>query len=425
MNTLALKVFAALALILLVESVSEDQKRYDNYSVYKIRHPNQLQRQLLHKLTKQHESFSLWHESREEIHLMVSPQALPELGKYLNKTYARSNMFISNVQELIDNEQALNMKARFGPTVNWKRYNTLSEIEAWLDDILIRYPGVTEGFILGKSFEGRNIRGLKISYKTGNPGVFIESNIHANEWITSASATWMINQLLSSADKQVREMAESHDWYIVPVLNVDGFVYSHEKDRLWRKTRQPSAISSCIGVDPNRNYDSYWMVNGASNDPCEWTYAGPHALSEPEIKAMSDFVSSIKDKLNVMLAFHSYSQLLLSPFGHTDEEVPENYDDLMQVAKAYADAVQALPYGTVYQYGSSAGLLYPASGATLDWAYNEQYIRISYTIEFRDTGKFGFVIPPAYIIPNAEENLIGIVALLAEAKKLGYLKLKY
>ncbi|ALC38958.1 CG7025 [Drosophila busckii] len=254
------------------------------------------------------------------------------------------------------------------------------------------------------------------------PPAYIIPNAEEN---LIASATWMINQLLSSADKQVREMAESHDWYIVPVLNVDGFVYSHEKDRLWRKTRQPSAISSCIGVDPNRNYDSYWMVNGASNDPCEWTYAGPHALSEPEIKAMSDFVSSIKDKLNVMLAFHSYSQLLLSPFGHTDEEVPENYDDLMQVAKAYADAVQALPYGTVYQYGSSAGLLYPASGATLDWAYNEQYIRISYTIEFRDTGKFGFVIPPAYIIPNAEENLIGIVALLAEAKKLGYLKLKY
>lgn len=113
-------------------------------------------------------------------------------------------------------------------TFGWTRYHKLPEIEAWLDGILATYPDVTEGFEVGKSFEGRTIRGLKISYKSGNPGVFIESNIHANEWITSATCTWFINELLSSADEQVRHMAESHDWYIVPVLNVDGFVYSHE-----------------------------------------------------------------------------------------------------------------------------------------------------------------------------------------------------
>lgn len=65
-----------------------------------------------------------------------------------------------------------------------------------------------------------------------------------------------------------------------------------------------------------------------------------------------------------------------------------------------------------------------ATGATVDWAYNEQDIKITYTIEFRDQGRYGFVLPPAFIIPNAEETLIGIVALLAEAKELGYLEIK-
>lgn len=65
-----------------------------------------------------------------------------------------------------------------------------------------------------------------------------------------------------------------------------------------------------------------------------------------------------------------------------------------------------------------------ATGATIDWAYNEQDIKITYTIEFRDQGRYGFVLPPAFIIPNAEEALIGIVALLAEAKELGYLEIK-
>lgn len=227
-------------------------------------------------------------------------------------------------------------------------------------------------------------------------------------------------------------------------LNLLSSVKFILQDRLWRKTRQPSRISDCVGVDPNRNYDSHWMENGgASSNPCDETYAGPQPFSEPEIKAMSDFVSILKDKINVMLAFHSYSQLLLSPYGHTAEEFPENYADLMQVAKAYSDAVHQLPYGTIYKYGSSAGILCklnkffyaivlddaaisdPASGATNDWAYNEQDIKISYTIEFRDTGNFGFVLPAAFIKPNAEETLIGIMALLAESKKLGYMEPKY
>lgn len=99
------------------------------------------------------------------------------------------------------------------------------------------------------------------------------------------------------------------------------------------------------------------MEEGGSEDPCAPNYAGSHAFSEPEIKAWSDFLISIRDKANVFLAFHSYSQLVLSPYGHTDLEFPDNYDHMMQVAKAYADAVKALPYGTVYHYGSSATTL--------------------------------------------------------------------
>lgn len=127
---------------------------------------------------------------------------------------------------LIDQENEAGTRA--DATFGWTRYHNLTEIDAWLDTILANHPEVTMGFVLGQSYEGRDIRGLRISYKWGNPGVFIESNIHAREWITSATATWLINELLTSKDESVRELAESHDWYIIPVLNVDGFVYTHE-----------------------------------------------------------------------------------------------------------------------------------------------------------------------------------------------------
>lgn len=111
----------------------------------------------------------------------------------------------------------------------------MHEIEQWLDDILLTYPNVTEGFIIGNSYENRPIRGIKIAYKQDNPGIFIESNIHAREWITSATATWFINELLTSQDNEVRDLAENYNWYIIPVLNVDGFVFSHERVRTINK----------------------------------------------------------------------------------------------------------------------------------------------------------------------------------------------
>lgn len=126
---------------------------------------------------------------------------------------------------------------------------------------------------------------------------------------------------------------------------------------MWRKTRQPVSHSTCIGTDGNRNFDSFWMVNGASSNPCDQDYAGPSPNSEPEIKGLSDFLMENKEKFNILLAFHSYSQMLLSPFGHTFEEVPSNLDDLMQIADAYAKAVAGLPYESEYTYGTSAGAM--------------------------------------------------------------------
>lgn len=61
----------------------------------------------------------------------------------------------------------------------------------------------------------------------GNPTIFIESNIHAREWITSSTATWFINELLTSTDPVIMDLAQNIDWYIIPVLNVDGFHYTH------------------------------------------------------------------------------------------------------------------------------------------------------------------------------------------------------
>ena len=67
-----------------------------------------------------------------------------------------------------------------------------------------------------------------------------------------------IFQIVTKSNNKIRKLLRTHVFYIVPVFNPDGYVYSFEEDRLWRKTRRPTLDPSCIGVDPNRNWNVKW-----------------------------------------------------------------------------------------------------------------------------------------------------------------------
>ncbi|KAH8293121.1 hypothetical protein KR044_005422 [Drosophila immigrans] len=404
-------------------SKDSERKRYDNYRVYELTISNNIQLKLINKVSELSQKYDIWKEYDEyskEVHIMVNPAELKYFQLFLKLYGIGNELLIPDVQKLIDDEQV--PTGRDSGAFGWTRYYELEEIEAWLDGILAAYPTVTEEFTVGQSYEGRRIRGIKISHGANKRGIFIESNIHAREWITSASATWFINELLSSQETEVRNLAESYDWYIVPVFNVDGFEYSHRKNRMWRKTRQPQPTNSCIGVDGNRNFDSHWMENGgASAEPCSETFAGESPFSEPEMKALSEYLTSIKDKFDVYLSFHSYGQWLLSPYGHTKDAVPENYDDLQEIGTAFTEAIKNLVYATPYVRGSTATTLYVASGSSVDWVFNELDKKVGYTIEFRDKGRYGFVLPTAQIQPNCEELMAGMIALIKKTNELGYI----
>lgn len=96
---------------------------------------------------------------------------------------------------------------------------------------------------------------------------------------------------------------------------------------MWRKTRTP--YGTCFGADPNRNWGYHWMDGGASSYPCLDTHAGSGPFSEVETKSLSEFINTIGDQLDAYIAFHSYSQLLLIPYGHAGHEVPANNKELV------------------------------------------------------------------------------------------------
>lgn len=113
--------------------------------------------------------------------------------------------------------------------MGWDEYYDLEDIYAWLDDLAAEFPEVSiiEG---GTSYEGRIIKGIKISHGPGRRVVFIESGIHSREWIAPATTNYMINELLYSDDEEIKAAARDFDWYVFPVTNPDGYIWTHLPD---------------------------------------------------------------------------------------------------------------------------------------------------------------------------------------------------
>lgn len=113
--------------------------------------------------------------------------------------------------------------------------------------------------LAGHSHEGRPIRGIKISFGLNKlpTSIFIESGIHAAEWITYESATYLIDRILN--DKSAgADLLRLYDWYIFPVVNPDGLAYTQNYNRVWRANRKPIENSTCVGTDLNRNFGFRW-----------------------------------------------------------------------------------------------------------------------------------------------------------------------
>lgn len=220
-------------------------------------------------------------------------------------------------------------------------------------------------------------------------------------------------------DLDTEQLLRRYTFFIMPVLNPDGYEYSHTHNRLWRKTRSTSSHPIyrhfCLGADPNRNYDARHGSTGSSTHPCSQTYAGTVPFTEPETRHQSNFVYANRVGMKMFISFHSYSQMILLPFSHSKQLAPD-HKDLDSVGQAAVKAIERT-HGTVYRVGPSASILYTASGTASDWAYEKAGIKYSYTIELRDTGTFGFLLPRNQIIPTGEETYNGLLAMISQMEK--------
>ncbi|XP_059060827.1 carboxypeptidase B-like isoform X2 [Achroia grisella] len=270
-------------------------------------------------------------------------------------------------------------------------YNSYTAIQDYLETVARRHPELVTLQLLGNSYQGRRVKLVKISANpnTGNPIVFIDAGIHAREWVAPAMALYLIYRLTNDPEAKQNEL-NGVDWYILPVVNPDGYEFtrSSKANRLWRKTRSKSN-GNCFGVDGNRNYGFKWAVSGVSNNPCDReTYAGPKPFSEPETQMVRNVMLENAKRLKLYISVHSYGQYLVYPWGYTGDFVPKEWKKMDSLARSVSDAVQRAggkPFRVM-----SAGKWYPAAGGSDDFAFGAVGVPYSYTMELTEGYEFLF-----------------------------------
>ncbi|KAI3370988.1 hypothetical protein L3Q82_023640 [Scortum barcoo] len=344
---------------------------------------------------------------------------------YLETQELEYSVMIKDLQAMLDQEQEeMDSAARIAEPRNtgsydYANYHTLSEIYSFQDMLVAENPNLVSKVVIGQSYQGRPLNVLKFSTGgTKRPAIWIDTGIHSREWVTQASGTWFAKKIVTDygRDPALTAILNKMDIFLEIVTNPDGFYYTHSSNRMWRKTRKPNSGSSCVGVDPNRNWDAGFGGAGASSNPCSETYRGPSANSEPEVKAIVDFVKA-HGNIKAFISIHSYSQMLLYPYGYTTTPAKDQAE-LHELAKKAITDLASL-YGTRYRYGSIISTIYQASGGTVDWTYN-QGIKYSYTFELRDTGLYGFILPANQIIPTATETWLALMAIMDHTFKNPY-----
>jgi hypothetical protein len=256
-------------------------------------------------------------------------------------------------------------------------YHTWDECEAHIDSIHALYPTITSApFSIGNTIQGRPMRVIKVS---DNPDVdedeaeiFFNGMIHAREPIGMEICLELLDELTGryGIDPDITARVNTREIYIMPVFNVDGYVYNQQQSPggggMWRKNRRLNSGGS-YGVDLNRNFGFNWGYNniGSSSSQSSETYRGTGPFSEPETENVRQFCNS--RYFGIGLNFHSYGDLMIYSWSIPPPAWGYTPDDPTFVALS-----QTMQSWNGYTYGTAWDILYEVNGDANDWMYGEQ-----------------------------------------------------
>ena len=267
----------------------------------------------------------------------------------------------------------------------WRDYDGPDGLRQYMYDLEAANKDILDLEVIGHTYgtdpEGdgpdtpREIIALRLTANEGasadgsKPAVLYSSTIHAREWIATEVnrrlLEWFIKGWREEKPDVVNILDSTELWFVL-VQNPDGYQYTFDVDRLWRKNLRDNdgvpGISSLDGVDGNRNFAEHWNYDdeGSGTITSDETYRGPAPFSEPETRAIRDLLIKVHPTYHI--SYHSFGQLLLYPFGF--QVNTPSADDPIYVAWAGTDKKPA-----VQGFNPGVGAdLYTTNGEQTDYA---------------------------------------------------------
>lgn len=338
---------------------------------------------------------------------MVTPKYV--LGQVNEEVFQRLQLSRLNFT-LISPERGISAKNTFDP-----QYHTYDEMLAELRQVAAKFPQLASLHDIGDTWQkvngegNRDIWAMHIS-GSGNasqkPGIVFFGNHHARELVTVEIPLLLIKHLLEGygKDPRITELLNSRDIWIIPMVNPDGHLEA-EKGANWRKNMNRNDGNRYRGVDLNRNYGYKWGTGGSSNSPSSDTFMGKAPFSEPETQSVRNFIKA-HPNLKIMMSYHSFSNLILWPWGYTKQRV--NNPKLVEMGQKLGQLTGYFP--------EQASDLYIASGITDDFTFGELGL-MSFTTEIGSWDD-GFDPPYSRVAQFWNENREAALYLIDSAGKL-------
>lgn len=365
--------------------------------------------------------YRIWTRSEAEADSILSRPyriVLTRRGQFVDVLVGRRE-----ARELLDEGYALEwvqddpegFMHRLGADPTRGRYHSYDEMVVELQDLASRYPDTIELVDIGDTWEkeegldDRDIWAVRITAGDGpsrlRPEVLFLGGVHSREIATTEVLLHAIRTLAreSRSNPRIQSLLKQRRLWFIPLLNPDGREHVFALDPWWRKNRRVLGIRKPVGVDLNRNFSYHWADRGGSSDnPFSGIYRGPKPFSEPESRALRDFVDA--SELSASLSFHAYGEYVLTPYGYAHRE-PEH-------AEAYGALLATLEETTGYSGGTVTSVLgYYSCGRHDDWLYGDRGI-VAAEIELGRT-----FFPPEEELPVLGEKMLA--PILATARMAG------
>ncbi len=203
-----------------------------------------------------------------------------------------------------------------------QQYKSYEQTCSFLKECVQNYPNLIKIESIGKSWEGREILLATITIGVENAdlksALLYTGTIHAREWIGNELSIAFIEYILKNhqSDPKIAAALTKNTLYMVPCLNPDGFEYSRTHFSFWRKNRRDNKDGT-FGVDLNRNFSvGFTKIKDTSSN----VYGGPEPFSEPETRAIKEFVDA-HPNITMALDYHSQGNVFFPAhkFNHEAE----------------------------------------------------------------------------------------------------------